>query len=295
MNLVQRFITRNPCCQANLNRADASYSKFQDEGAQGLMLHSVGCAQPSAEVFCKLWDSADYTDACVHAFIDANTGTVWQTLPWNYRGWHCDGSGNNTHIGVEMCESAAIRYESGASFTVIDRTKAVEDCVRTYNSAVELFADLCIKLTLDPQTCICSHKEGAASGIASCHGDPEHYWEGLGMNYSMDGFRRDVLKKMEESNMQTHEELEELITGMLDREFKARFDAAYAEKMRELADNEAGKWSLEAREWAIDAGIIRGIGIGADGKPNYAWEQPLTREQYAATEYRQAMNGVCKI
>ena len=27
------------------------------------------------------------------------------------------GSGNNTHIGVEMCEPASIRYTGGSSFT----------------------------------------------------------------------------------------------------------------------------------------------------------------------------------
>ena len=37
------------------------------------MLHSVGCPQPSAQVFVNSWNSADKS-ACVHAFIDANTG-----------------------------------------------------------------------------------------------------------------------------------------------------------------------------------------------------------------------------
>lgn len=48
---------------------------------------------------------------CVLAFIgklaDGSIAT-YQTLPWNYQGWHCGsgskGSGNNTHIGFEICE-----------------------------------------------------------------------------------------------------------------------------------------------------------------------------------------------
>lgn len=40
-------------------------------------------------------------------------GTVYQTLTWNHRGWHCasgkNGSVNNTHIRVEMCEPASIK------------------------------------------------------------------------------------------------------------------------------------------------------------------------------------------
>jgi hypothetical protein len=147
-------------------------------------------------------------------------------------------------------------------------------------------------------TQIISHKEGAEKGIASNHGDPEHYWDGLGMGYTMDGFRRDVKNKMEGNKMPTSEELEELITKMIDAEFEKRFskmfEAAYSAKMKALSDNDAGKWSQEAREWAVENGIINGVGTGKDGKPNYAWEQPLTREQYATTEYRQALNGGCK-
>ena len=69
------------------------------------MLHSVGCNQPKASVFINSWNSASYDRACVHGFIDANDGTIYQTLPWNHRGWHCGsgskGSGNNTHKCLE--------------------------------------------------------------------------------------------------------------------------------------------------------------------------------------------------
>ena len=88
---------------------------------KGLMLHSVGCPQPRASVFINSWNSPSYSNACVHSFIDGNDGTVYQTLPWNHRGWHCGsgskGSGNNTHIGVEMCEPACVKYTGGSSFT----------------------------------------------------------------------------------------------------------------------------------------------------------------------------------
>lgn len=156
------------------------------------MLHSVGCAQPSAKVFADKWNNESYDRACVHAFIDANTGDIYQTLPWNFRAWHCGGTGNNTHIGVELCESSWIRYTKGAKFEIINRTKALADCTRSYHAAVELFAMLCLEYKLDPLTDICSHKEGGKKGIASGHVDPEHYWSGLGAPYTMDGFRNDV-------------------------------------------------------------------------------------------------------
>ena len=200
MQIVESFLTLNPCYQYNVNRADNRYIKFQDEGPKGLMLHSVGCAQPDASVFINRWNKPTYNNACVHGFIDANSGIIFQTLPWNYRGWHCAGSGNNTHVGVEMCESGAIKYTSGANFTVLDKAKAQADCTRTYNAAVELFAMLCTQYALDPLTEICSHKEGGKSGIASGHVDPEHYWSGLGMSYTMDTFRAAVKAKLDQGS-----------------------------------------------------------------------------------------------
>lgn len=165
------------------------------------MLHSVGCPQPSAQVFVNSWNSADKS-VCVHAFIDANTGDVYQTLPWEYRGWHCgsgpNGSGNNTHIGVEMCEPACIRYTGGARFTCSNVEEARAAVRRTYESAVQLFAELCERFRLDPLAdgVILSHEEGHKRGIANNHGDPVHLWNQLNMGYTMDGFRKAVKAAM---------------------------------------------------------------------------------------------------
>ena len=123
---------------------------------------------------------------------------MYQTLPWNHRGWHCGsgnkGSGNNTHIGVEMCEPACIRYTAGSNFICSNLAEAKAVAKRTYEAAVELFAMLCKKYSLDPLAdgVIISHREGHSRGIASNHGDPEHLWTQLGMGYTMDGFRRAV-------------------------------------------------------------------------------------------------------
>lgn len=187
MKLVKSILTKNPC-----------YTAGKKITVKGLMLHSVGCPQPRASVFINNWNRADYDNACVHAFIDGNDGTVYQTLPWNHRGWHCasgkNGSGNNTHIGVEMCEPACIKYTGGSTFTCSDLATAKAVAKRTYGTAVELFAMLCKEYGLNPTAddVIIRHAEGHKRGIASNHGDPEHLWNQLGMGYTMDGFRRDV-------------------------------------------------------------------------------------------------------
>lgn len=194
MKLVESFLTKNPC-----------YGTGRKIEVRGLMLHSVGCPQPRASAFINSWNSPGFDTACVHGFIDGTDGVIYQTLPWNYRGWHCgsgrNGSGNNTHIGVEMCEPSCIRYTGGSSFTCSDMAAARAVANRTYEAAVELFAFLCGKYGLDPMAdgVVISHREGHGWGIASNHGDPEHLWNGLSMGYSMNGFRLAVREAMERS------------------------------------------------------------------------------------------------
>jgi len=200
MNIIESYLTNNPCYTAN-----------QKIKVKGIMLHSVACAQPSASVFINTWNKASYNRACVHAFIDANTGDVYQTLPWNHRGWHCGkgslGSANNTHIGIEMCEPANLKYLSNSIFTCSDSYSARAAVRKTYQSAVELFAFLCKQYSLDPleKGVIISHKEGSDLGIASSSGDPEHLWYQLQLTeYNMDLFRQDVAQAMKQNDNNTN-------------------------------------------------------------------------------------------
>ena len=160
------------------------------------MLHSIGCPQPSAKVIIDSWNNSS-TKVCVHGFIDANNGSVYQTLPWEYRGWHCGSSANGTHIGIEMCEPDCIKY-NGLNITCSDTTKAKKMIDRTYKSAVEMFAYLCEQYNLNPlgDGVIISHSEGYKRGVASNHSDPEHLWKALKTSYTMDGFRKDVKSAM---------------------------------------------------------------------------------------------------
>lgn len=220
MEIIQSILNNNPCFKAG--------KKIR---VLGLMLHSVGCPQPSAEVFVKKWNNQESGRACVHAFIDGNTGKVYQTLPWDHRAWHCGGSGNNTYIGVEMCEPAYIKYTGGSTFTCSDEASAVQLVKRTYDTAVELFAGLCKQYGLDPLAdgVIVSHKEGHDRGIASGHGDPEHLWTQLKTGYTMDGFRTAV---------------KEAMAGM---SAAAQTEGAVSEKKETAADAEGAKEDKEEK------------------------------------------------
>ena len=185
MRLIQNYLTQSGCYQAG-----------RTISIKGLMIHSVGCPQPGAASFLVNWNRPE-AKACVHAIVEPD-GNVYQTLPWNHRGWHCGGSGNNTHIGVEMTEPATIRYTGGAGWVETgDGSNTKAHVLATYRNAVELFAYLCVQYGLDPVAdgVILSHSEGHRRGIASNHGDVEHLWSQFGL--SMAQFRRDIQAAME--------------------------------------------------------------------------------------------------
>lgn len=255
MEIIPSIMTQNPCYTAN-----------QQIAVKGLMLHSVGCAQPSAQAFINIWNKPDFYRACVHGFIDANTGDTYQTLPWNWRGWHAGGAANNTHIGVEMCEPDCIVYPNeSAYFYVRNLPRAQAMATRTYWSAVELYAQLSDMFNLDPLAygVIISHNEGGQMGIAQRHVDPEHLWTGLNLPFTMDGFRKDVNARLEEIK-EDREMTQEKFDAMLDQAFK------------NLAQKEGHDWSEEAMKWAVGMGLIIG-----DEKCNTMPQKPLSREESA--------------
>ena len=187
MNLIQNYLTESGCYKAGKHIT-----------VKGLMIHSVGCPQPKADVFLKNWNRAE-ASACVHAIVEPD-GDVYQLLPWDFRGWHCGGGANNTHIGVEMTEPATIKYTGGSNWTETGEGESTKNHVlATYRYAVELFAHLCQQFGLDPMAdgVVISHSEGCKRGIASNHGDVEHLWSKFGL--SMGQFRKDIKVAMEGS------------------------------------------------------------------------------------------------
>lgn len=81
-----------------------------------------------------------------------------------------------------------------------------------------------------------------------------------------------------EEKVFTRSEVEEIIKDV--------FQQNFGNLRKKLQDNDSGQWSKAAREWAIENGLIAGIGSLPDGTPNYAWEDFLTREQLVTILYR---------
>lgn len=291
MKLIKYYSLNNQCYKNNVSKADSRYTAFQKRGPEGLMLHSVGCAQPSAEVFARQWNRSGI-EVAVHAVLQAD-GTVYQCLPWNYRGWHCAGNANNTHVGVEMTEPSQIKYTGGSTFTVLDKAAAQAQAKGTYAAAVELFAQLCTEYGLNPlgHGVIISHHEGYLQGVASNHGDPEHLWKGLGLGYTMDGFRKDVKAAMEGKTVKKY-----ALGWHQDSKgwWYADSETSYC---KECWKNIKGEWYyfkedgyIMANEWKADSsgtywfgadGKMQSnmvVGLGADGKlqPMERWFRRLS-------------------
>ena len=221
MKIIEAFAVKNKCYQAGAPLTP-----------RGIMLHSVGTPQPSAAVFARSFNQYQPggVSVCVHAFAQAD-GTVYQTLPWEMRGWHCGGSANSTHIGVEMTEPSA----------GMTRSEAAEQIAGTYRTVVELFAELCKQYELDPAQdgVIIGHAEGHRRGVASNHADPELLWRTYDMGYTMDGFRRDVAAKMAAGNTDEEDDM-------------VRYDSI---------DDVPG-WARGTVKEMMDAGLISGTGGG---------------------------------
>lgn len=198
MKLLKCLFTQNRC-----------YKNGVKITPKGIMVHSTGCNNPNLKRYVQpstndtnyktlisqlgknnggtAWNNSN-ANVCVHAFIgklaNGEIATV-QTLPWNYKGWHCGkgnkGSRNSSHISFEICEDA-----------LTDATYFN----KVYKEAVEFAAYLCQLYNFDPlkDGVIIGHYEGHQRGIASNHADPRNWFPRFGK--SMDIFRQDVAAKM---------------------------------------------------------------------------------------------------
>jgi len=192
LHIIENFTTNNE-----------NYKAKQIVKMRGIMLHSVGCPQPDPEVFVRIFNDPsgkpNGRKVGVHAFVGSD-GRVFQTMPWNFRAWHCgkgpNGSGNSTHIGIELVEPRTIKYVGGSAFQDNNPAASRAFVEATYKVGVELFSHLCKQHNFDPLAdgVVVSHAEGHRLGIASNHGDVEHLWKVYGL--TMDRFRQDIWSAM---------------------------------------------------------------------------------------------------
>lgn len=180
MRVIESFMTETPCYKEN--------EKIKPDG---LVIQTLWRPQPSAKVMVHNWNRENQTDICPHAFIDSHSGDVYQVLPFDVKGKHSGASLNTHTIGVIMCEPIGIKHEKGEATIVGALTPALDALYRTYKSAVELFADLCLTYSIDPIT-----------GIYTYHKrNPEKVWKFFNMPTTINDFRADVVIAMSEKKV----------------------------------------------------------------------------------------------
>ncbi|HIT28051.1 MAG TPA: N-acetylmuramoyl-L-alanine amidase [Candidatus Faecousia gallistercoris] len=266
MKLYQQIAVRNDCYtrnQAELAKApanrDSRYAQYY-RGPRGIMVHSTGANNPNLRRYVQPDDGVlgvnsnqnDWNrpglEVCVHAFLgltQAGEVAAYQILPWEYRAWHCGGDANNTHLSFEICEDNL-------------RDRAYWE--KTYRLARELTAELCRKFGLDPLApgVLVDHAEGAALGIASNHADVDHWWSRYGV--TMDDFRADVARLLEQEDAAQEEEEEpsmtrEEITQLVKQDLEEERDARIFRNLADVPD-----WAAATAQKLVERGALQGDG-----------------------------------
>lgn len=182
-NIIKAYCTNN-----------SVYKRGTKFNPTGVVLHSVGCPQPSAKVFATNWNKNN-TPYFTHYVIDDKE--IYHTMPDDIKCAHVGGPGNNYWLGIEMGEPNTIKYTSGASFKDNNPAASKAYVKGAYENAVWLIAKLCKEHNWDPYKAIYTHNEITVKKLSNTnHVDPEHLWNGTGMPYSLKTLQEDVAKEM---------------------------------------------------------------------------------------------------
>jgi len=136
---------------------------------------------------------------CVHAFLGKlrdGSYAVAETLDLTQPCWGGAFGSKGSYDGRVKKDGQNVAGGTlHINFEMIEDEKAVHDrahCKALYELAVAYCVHLCRRFPTIRVENIVSHKEAAAKGYASDHGDPESYWARCGTGYTMEGFRADV-------------------------------------------------------------------------------------------------------
>lgn len=242
---------------------------------QGCVNHSVGCAQPKADVFFNLMNQADASWG-VNALLGdfhLGEGRIILVLDLKARPWGCGagkkGSWNNTKIQWEVCEPAGHTY-AGGTMIGYDVAKNQTYFDRMWKMLVA-WNVYCVAKLGYPVPGISDHAESYRAGYGSNHGDMGHWLPKHGK--SMDALRAEV---------------QAILNGKEDEEVDLdKFKELFQQMRKELQDNDSNEYSAKAREWAVANGLVAGNNAT---EFNGMWEDLMTREQFVTVLYRFAVS-----
>lgn len=181
------------------------------------------------------------------AHFFVDENAVWQSVPENHAAWHCGTKGAYYHPDCRNNNSL------GIEICMLDKNGKLRQ--GSIDQAVRLTRELMQKFDIPADHVVrhydVTHKDCPAPMVSR-----PALWA-------------------EFKNAIQEEEMD-----------NAKFKSFFDEMRKELRDNDAGTWSAEARQWAIDNGLISGNGETVEGQPNYMWGDLLTREQAVMLFFR---------
>lgn len=156
----------------------------------GIIVHSTATPGVMANAWYNAWNRPN-TDVAVHAFLDDEG--VYQYLPFEQIAWHAGQPANRTYIDFEICEPSGFYYSNNVitGYNVAAQQAYFD---KIWKNATVYTAYLCKTYGLTADS-ILSHAEASYKGIATSHGDPDH-WFKLHQK-TMNDFRRDVQALMD--------------------------------------------------------------------------------------------------
>lgn len=260
--------------------ANGAYQAGRKINPQGCVNHSVGCAQPSVDVFFNIMNksSAGWGVNALLGDFHKGDGRILVVLPLDARPWGCGsgskGSWNNTKVQWEVCEPAGHTY-AGGTMIAYDVAKNQVYFDRMWKMLVAWNVYLVKKFGYDING-ISDHAESYRAGYGSNHSDIGQW-----------------LPKHGKSMAALRQEVEAILNGdsiaETEDDFMAdvkKFEEAWLEYRKTLQDNDAGAYSQDARNWATSSGLIAGNSTEINGEPNCMWQDMLTREQFVTVLYR---------
>lgn len=257
--------------------SNGAYQSGRKINPLGSVNHSVGCAQPSADVFFNLMNksSAGWGVNAILGDFHKGDGRILVVLPLDVRPWGCgsgkNGSWNNTKVQWEVCEPAGHTY-AGGTMIGYDVTKNQTYFDRMWKMLVSWNVYMVVKFGYSIDG-ISDHAESYNAGYGSNHADMGQWLPKHGK--SMDALRQEVQAILNNTEMEDDEDMDVV-----------RFEELWHEMRKGLQDNDCSAYSAEARQWAVANGLITGNGTTINGEPNCMWADMLTREQFVTVLYR---------
>ena len=222
---------------------------------------SLGSAKSVANYFCTpgLQSSAHY-------IVDEGN-IVYQCVLDSDVAWHCGDNGvgplkgkctNNNSIGIEVRPYILDKsYANDASYNGWYFTDDVMERL------VQVVKWLMERYNIDADHVVTHNMVTNKPCPRPWVGNDINLYYGTTGNEQWAKFKA----RLEDDEMLTYEQFKE-----------------YMKRYEEERDNlEGASWSQVERDWANAEGIING-----DKNGNMRWKAPMTREEYAITEYRQA-------